>query len=78
MALDNHASSNNNHAKPLLPGREKLKSRNTPLLPRDEWMKDLAESDQKTLGYDGRYWVVKNKVYDLTDYLQSHPGGPGE
>ena len=66
------------HAQPLRPGREKLRGRNKPFQSRLDWMKDLAHSDQEALGFDGRYWVVKNKVYDLTNYLKSHPGGPGE
>lgn len=40
------------------------------------WLKEKAERDQELWKTpDGDYWIVENKYYDLTKFVDRHPGG---
>ena len=52
-----------------LPGQERVGKQGQ--LAAYWWLKDKARHDQ----VDGGLWRVHDKIYDLTPFLDSHPGG---
>eukprot|EP00048_Salpingoeca_helianthica_P016522 m.232782 g.232782 ORF g.232782 m.232782 type:complete len:448 (-) comp18859_c0_seq1:27-1370(-) len=40
-----------------------------------EWISDKRERDQKISGCPPDLWLIHGKLYDLTPFLASHPGG---
>lgn len=40
------------------------------------WMQEKKERDAQLWGCDtSDYWIIENKLYDLTDFIPRHPGG---
>lgn len=39
------------------------------------WKEDKCAVDQKHFKFDPNYWCYKNKVYDLSGFVKTHPGG---
>lgn len=41
------------------------------------WLKQKADRDQELwkTPENGDYWIVENKYYDLSKFIDSHPGG---
>lgn len=39
------------------------------------WLNQKAEFDSKLHGNNNTYWFLDNRVYDLTKFIKSHPGG---
>lgn len=40
------------------------------------WMQEKKERDAQLWGSDtSNYWIIENKLYDLTDFIPRHPGG---
>lgn len=45
---------------------------------REIWLQEKGDLDRERLGFRKDLWCVRDKVYDLSDYLSRHPGGDGE
>lgn len=45
---------------------------------REVWLEEKGALDRERLGFRKDLWCVRDKVYDLSDYLSRHPGGDGE
>eukprot|EP01084_Bolivina_argentea_P200159 342311_1 len=41
----------------------------------DDWLALKKRNDQKRLGFDPNLWCIRDKCYDLTKFLNKHPGG---
>ena len=40
------------------------------------WLNEKQERDSELWGCDtSKYWVIENKLYDLSSYIDRHPGG---
>lgn len=39
------------------------------------WKEDKSVMDQKYFKFQAQYWCYKNKIYDLSDFIKTHPGG---
>ena len=40
------------------------------------WMSEKRERDAELWGVDtSKYWIIENKLYDLTPFIDRHPGG---
>lgn len=39
------------------------------------WLNEKADFDSKLHGSNQKYWYVDNRVYDLNNFIKSHPGG---
>jgi cytochrome b involved in lipid metabolism len=41
------------------------------------WINEKKERDAELWGCDtSKYWIIENKLYDLTNFVSRHPGGP--
>ena len=40
------------------------------------WLKEKAQHDSRVAGADGDLWLVHGKWYDLSRFIDVHPGGP--
>lgn len=59
-----------------LPGRLPLKTRDTGLLETPAvWMRSKARDDAARLGIPENLWCVHGKLYDLSKFMNRHPGG---
>eukprot|EP00928_Gymnodinium_smaydae_P013834 TRINITY_DN15019_c0_g4_i1.p1 TRINITY_DN15019_c0_g4~~TRINITY_DN15019_c0_g4_i1.p1 ORF type:complete len:821 (+),score=96.95 TRINITY_DN15019_c0_g4_i1:51-2513(+) len=54
-----------------MPSREKPDGGNV-----NKWLKEKAQMDSRRGGADGDLWMVHGKWYDLSKFVESHPGGP--
>ena len=41
----------------------------------ETWVQQKAEYDVKLWGHPKNMWVVDNKYYDLSSFVEKHPGG---
>ena len=39
------------------------------------WIQDKADYDSMLWGSPKKYWIIDNKMYDLSEFCQKHPGG---
>lgn len=59
-----------------LPGREPFVHRNNFLDKSVEiWNSDKRFADKILYGVEPQYWSFKNKMYDLSNFIDQHPGG---
>eukprot|EP00930_Biecheleria_cincta_P048947 TRINITY_DN3419_c0_g1_i1.p1 TRINITY_DN3419_c0_g1~~TRINITY_DN3419_c0_g1_i1.p1 ORF type:complete len:795 (-),score=113.39 TRINITY_DN3419_c0_g1_i1:68-2452(-) len=42
----------------------------------ETWLQEKAQHDSRLGGANAELWMVHGKWYDLTDYIDKHPGGP--
>ncbi|CAD8104071.1 unnamed protein product [Paramecium primaurelia] len=55
---------------------QSLPSRNKQLIESPfVWLKEKAERDRQRTGVPSKLWYIKGKIYDLSQFLQLHPGG---
>jgi alpha-ketoglutarate-dependent taurine dioxygenase len=40
------------------------------------WTKEKAQHESRLAGADGELWLVHGKLYDLSEFVSKHPGGP--
>ena len=41
------------------------------------WLEEKKARDADLWGADSsQYWIIENKMYDLTNFIDQHPGGP--
>ena len=40
-----------------------------------QWLKDKQERDENLANIPPTFWCVHDKLYDLTNFVDAHPGG---